>query len=330
MVRDRRAFTLIELLVVIAIIAVLIALLLPAVQSAREAARRSQCVNNLKQLGLGIANYHDVNLALPPTSDYNNFPDMAMKPRLLPFMEQTAALNAVNYSLSMRDVSNWTISVIKLSVFVCPSDPNQPAANSTLNGVTAVGGSHSYPNNLGTFYRRAGGRLDGPAHQMSVPNGSRGGLVTIASITDGTTNTAMFSEWVRGTGTSASPDGKHWVYRASIPENNTLSLAQISAACQSATTRAEARKGNLWLDHNTPRGGGYSHVNTPNKKGCWFADASASKFHTLVGASSFHPGGVNVSFLDGSVRFVKDTVSPTVWWAIATYNGGEIVSADSF
>src|SRR4051812_35720963 len=164
----RRGFTLIELLVVIAIIAVLIALLLPAVQAAREAARRAQCVNNLKQLALAVSTYSDVHGALPSTADANASPDLAMKPRVLPFMEQAVIYNAMNMSLSVRDIANSTLAIVQVSTLVCPSDPNQPSSTVTFNGISALGGSHCYPNNLGTFYRLNGNKVDGPAHEMSA------------------------------------------------------------------------------------------------------------------------------------------------------------------
>lgn len=172
-----RGFTLIELLVVIAIIGGLIALLLPAVQAAREAARRMQCVNNLKQLGLATMNYNDVHGALPPNSGFDPplAPDFAMKPRLLPFLEQTAAYNAANMSLSSRDAANWTINVIQIASFLCPSDGNVPSGTSALNGVSRTVGYHSYPNNLGTFYRRNGNRFDGPATN-SAPTAARSSI----------------------------------------------------------------------------------------------------------------------------------------------------------
>src|SRR4051812_30319003 len=222
----RRGFTLIELLVVIAIIAVLIALLLPAVQSAREAARRMQCINNLKQLGLAAANYGDVNGAVPPTASAlanNNF---SMKVRLLSTLEQEALYNSVNQSFVYDNAANLTAYVIVINTFNCPSDGNNPGVNKgpqqyfpPPNGPLTPAGPTSYANNIGTTANLSGGRFDGPAY--AIGNTSLGPIVTLASITDGTSNTAIFSEWVKGKGTGANisvanasitGDGTHMIY----------------------------------------------------------------------------------------------------------------------
>jgi prepilin-type processing-associated H-X9-DG protein len=326
------------LLVVIAIIAVLIALLLPAVQAAREAARRAQCVNNLKQLGLAIQNYHDVNGALPPTalaSSATVTPDFAMKGRMLPFFEQTASYNALNSSFLYNDPTNFTVRILQINTFLCPSDANVPNGSTTVGGMTGQPGYHSYPNNIGTFARNNGNTYDGPAYEMAA---GFGGAVTLASITDGTSNTAIFSEYVRGRNT-ANADGLFQIYKDTTdPSATAAPLTQLSADCMAVptvasgtvlTTSDQWQKGADWLNQNCGKGGGYSHIMTPNTKACYFSDTNASKTYTMVGASSNHSGGVNVGFLDGTVRFVKNSVSKQTWWAIATKSGGEVISSDS-
>ena len=342
--RHRRGFTLIELLVVIAIIAVLIALLLPAVQAAREAARRAQCVNNLKQLGLAVQNYHDVNGAFPPTAislpatpvppPYNDF---SMKARLIPFLEQQAAFNALNMSFASTNANgvNWTVRTTQLGVLLCPSDSNVPCGTTAVGGVARQIGHSSYGNNIGTIYNLNGGMLDGPAYLMGQP--AYGGTVAIASIVDGTSNTAIFSEWVQGMNKTPG-DGKHQIYVAGTPFSsaNPTPLLTLRASCQSSTTWYPAganppddRKGEEWLNQNCSEGGCYSHIMTPNQKGCFHQGQGEHTIYTIVGAQSNHAGGVNVAMLDGSVKFVKDSVSAQSWWALATKAGGEVISADS-
>ncbi len=349
----RRGFTLIELLVVIAIIAVLIALLLPAVQAAREAARRSQCVNNLKQLGLAVANYNDVVGALPPTANGYNQPwgnatNLSMKVHLLPFIEQQVLYNAINQSFNWNNKGtnaycNATVVVTNLNVYNCPSDGNTPNVQFNVPGQgNRPQGTTNYGNNIGVCRSFSGGRIDGPAYVMGMP--AYGPVVTLASVTDGTSNTAIFSEWIKGTGQYRYD--KSTIFASNVPFSNTMpplipgglgaSMQAVSARCQSATSFYTAsgigdHKGYCWMEHSNGLGGGYSHLNTPNKKACEFADNDKyPNSHTLVGASSNHPGGVNVAFLDGSVRFVKDSVSYQSWGSIATKAGGEVIDANSY
>ena len=352
----RRAFTLIELLVVIAIIAVLIALLLPAVQSAREAARRAQCTNNLKQLGIALHNYIDSNNSLPPTgnsvavnsltADSNDF---SLLCRLLPYFEQQAVYNAFNQAFDYNLVPNVTGSATRINAFLCPSDPND-----IRRGISAWQGhdfgDSNYGNNIGTIRTLTGGQFDGPAYMMGSNANGYGGVVTLASITDGTSNTAMFSEWLKGRNTATA--GNHMIYLVSFPYTRTSpfspqvpagstglqsTLQTLSAQCQVSTNFSkQTTKGFCWAVQSCGVGGGYSHVNPPNKKACTFSNMNDTyprtydyAAATMIGASSQHPGGVNVGLLDGSVKFVKDSVNLGTWGALSTKSGGEIISSDS-
>jgi prepilin-type N-terminal cleavage/methylation domain-containing protein/prepilin-type processing-associated H-X9-DG protein len=327
----RRAFTLIELLVVIAIIAVLIALLLPAVQAAREAARRSQCVNNLKQLGLAVMNYESANGCIPPTSNNTTVPvgigqtnDFSFKVRLLPFLELGTHFNNLNQSQVSTSAQNTTIHNVQVKSFQCPSDGNDPGSPT---------GDTNYPNNVGLTRAIAGssttGPLDGPAYKMGqAPENS---TVTLASVTDGTSNTAIISEWIKGKNSGTARGGLDQVYNVGISEVPGQTVLQYQQKCLAATAVAYAQKGIDWLLDTCGKGGCYSHIMTPNRRACWYgAGDNGNTDTTVVGTSSNHAGGVNVCFLDGSVKFIKDSVNNQTWWGIATKAGGEVIDASSY
>jgi prepilin-type processing-associated H-X9-DG protein len=176
-----------------------------------------------------------------------------------------------------------------------------------------------------------GNRFDGPAYVLANP--STGGAVTIASITDGLSNTAIWSEWIRGRNEVLSR-GLWQIYVAPIALNGTTFVSPLTTlmACRSTGTTApiaSGQKGQKWFNHSCSQGGGYSHIMTPNLNACKWNNTGDGQYRTIVGPSSNHPGGVNVGFLDGSVRFIKNSVSQQSWWGIATKAGGEVISASS-
>jgi prepilin-type N-terminal cleavage/methylation domain-containing protein/prepilin-type processing-associated H-X9-DG protein len=368
MVKRSRGFTLIELLVVIAIIAVLIALLLPAVQSAREAARRAQCTNNLKQIGLAIHNYISANETVPPSGTrhdttrdggapnpvlpgYVRQNPWSMKARLLPFFEQQVLANACNfdldpewsngtsYDLSGWEPSNWTVRQVTIASFLCPSDNKPGNLNDNHRGPSASRQA-SYPNNAGNNRRFNGWVPDGPAYFPGWDDRIRN-PITLALVTDGTNNTAIFSEWIKGDGIEPAnaKDGLGMTYKNSgVQSNNNMGnpngeYLNAQQCQQRGLTRQFSWKGERWIAQDLGRGGFYNHTQLPNRRSCYYDDQCCEgpdRYESMLAAGSAHPGGVNVLFMDGSVRFVKSSVSYAAWHAIGSKDGGEVVGADQF
>jgi prepilin-type N-terminal cleavage/methylation domain-containing protein/prepilin-type processing-associated H-X9-DG protein len=379
----RGGFTLIELLVVIAIISVLIALLLPAVQAAREAARRTQCINNLKQIGLALHNYISANDILPPggfpawvaeTGTYINNGDFSVHARLLSFLEQQTLFNAANFSVAafnstVGDVTNHTIHATTVNAFLCPSDPPPSwlieGTNSQLENIVAPG--NTYFASVGSSLEFDASWTGGPpnglfAYQGAVNGTSAFGLSTavlssqstsptrLAAITDGTSNTVAFGEWKTGSGNlNQVTIPQDIIFLGQYPPGVTrgtpgmqmpyggAALQQWLPLCSAAATNSSNRFaktptiGEDWLMALV----GYSLGNLlvpPNPKtpNCDTNGSGTLANPGLYGLSSYHPGGANTLFADGSVHFLKDSTSLAVIWALGSRAQGEVLSSDSF
>ncbi|WP_165072927.1 DUF1559 domain-containing protein [Paludisphaera rhizosphaerae] len=367
---SRRGFTLIELLVVIAIIAVLIALLLPAVQSAREAARRAQCVNNLKQIGLAVHNFESANNEFPPgmgpaplaAPSLGSGTRVGVQALILPYLEQASLYGTFNLQLEINSTGeNDTARCQQIGAFLCPSDGKgfrSPGTRTYANSIGSWGQSNYYGSNgatasqiyntvstsfpynetnsgtLGVF--NVSLNVSAPAPTTAVPSPDFRKVTsktTIASISDGTSNTAMFAE-IRISNipypvTANIPGDYNTVYLPSswtVPVDNYVPQAGCSGVPYN--TRI-TYKGQQYYRGNIPELAYYNHTQTPNTKQMDCGDVTYFTSAHMA-ARSYHSGGVNVAFCDGSVKFIKDSISLTTWMALGTRAGGEVVSADAY
>jgi prepilin-type N-terminal cleavage/methylation domain-containing protein len=330
---SRRAFTLIELLVVIAIIAVLIALLLPAVQQAREAARRSQCKNNLKQLGLALHNYHDTTGMFPmmrnagAISQYNATGWIG----LLPYVDQAPLYNQIGNAHNDSTYS-WDQAFVpwqsRLAVFLCASD----STNETPSGIGPVK-TRNYRMCLGdTINNNYSGQTRGLFGYISN--------VRIRGVSDGTSNTIAMSERVVGT-LGDNKNARAWVAQGVTGYDTNPSVCRaLATSGRYASTQSIMRTdfSNMWSDGSV-HCAAFSTVLPPNSASCGHCTNYVD--WELVSATSMHEGGVHVLMTDGAVRFVSENIdagnqtaanvssgpSPYgVWGALGTREGAETVA----
>ena len=359
----RRGFTLIELLVVIAIIAVLIALLLPAVQAAREAARRTQCVNNMKQLGLGIHNYLSANGTFPmgassaiydATLVYNVKQNLSLHAALLPYIEQTQIANALNFNFGCEDSSgtlaylvNSTGTNAKIAAFCCPSDPN--AGIPDHNGTPNTNNYYGYVGTTTTFSQIG---TNAPYANLNVKSlgmpttGLFGFQLAngIETCIDGTSNTIAFAEAVVGNQSQRARQQRTGVVNVSGIQSyeavdiSSLGVASVKAAlatCQAAWNAGsglDLQRGENWA-HGSMCMTLFNAVGTPNlynDSWTYCARIGSGSRADFNNADSYHPGGVNVTMADGSVKYIKDTVNISTWMALGTKSNGEVIGADQF
>jgi prepilin-type N-terminal cleavage/methylation domain-containing protein len=332
----QRAFTLLELLVTIGIIGLLAGLLLPAVQSAREASRRAECTNNLKQIGLAIQAYLASCGVFPPvcleTVTNEGWGGHYYSPfvQLLPELEQTPLFNATNFAWVPTDATmlqaNSTVMTTSVGLFLCPSDAGSGVAG----------------------YGRCNYRFNmGPMHKIwyyhDITKDFSCGPFTVfqcyrpADFGDGLSNTVGASERLQGDWRTDTIKRGGDYGLVNVDQQNVASVDQAVQVCAASPPMGayESRGGESWFlsgFHFT----GYNHSAPPNPKSAGCAlDAMREDMHNrtlhngVFSATSYHPGGVVVLLMDGSTRFVKDAIDLAIWRAVATRSGGEVFGADS-
>lgn len=322
MIRRISGFTLVELLVVIAIIGILVGLLLPAIQATREAARRMSCQNNLKQLGLALHNHESLRNQLPPLGDYQTngvAVYWSMQTRLLPYAEQANIQNLIDYSRPINQQSH--VAKVRIPFLICPSEINDRERH---DGPSFIHYPLSYGANAGEW------------QIMQPPLGRGTGVFVVnqwmrlASLTDGTSNTLGMSE-VKAF-TPYLRDGGNPATAALVP-NTPGDVALFGGEFKSDSGHTE------WVDARTHQTG-FTTTFAPNQMVPYqingitydidFTSMREGRSPTLpsyaiVTSRSYHSGGVNSLLMDGSVRFVAQTIERNVWRALGTRDSGEVI-----
>jgi len=368
-------FTLIELLVVIAIIAVLIALLLPAVQSAREAARRAQCTNNLKQLGLALANYESATNAYPqcygqraawdplnsyPTVGDSGWGNSSIHALVMPYMEGNPIYNSINFNIALSDNEDNGVQATaigtRVNSFLCPSS-GLPVGNLYCGSLNVPFPGNNYWGSIGPTVLPWGSATTVPG-MFSTSCCGEPGQVGVSAVTDGTSNTIAFGEWKVGDFNSNQLSLQDVIdimqnkvgnfgswnnqQQSSMPAAGLPAFTTFLQTCQGAAP-ASTSGSNNWKTNKSMLGRDWAQgmlghtlgttLLPPNSPyyNCnmesWGGDFDAP---SMINLSSFHPGGANVAFADGSVRFVKSSTAQNVIWSLGSKAGGEVLSADQY
>lgn len=332
MSQSRRAFTLVELLVVIAIIGILVGLLLPAVQAAREAARRMQCSNNLKQIGLSLHNYESTFKRLP-AGTFNDATrgranNSGPHPMIMPYIEQNNAFQLFDFSVDLNTAAvNQIARQQNVPVFQCPSQkgvarfvlaaPQCPNGCGNTNYVQSLGNNANYASNNGPFGRRFGARF--------------------GDISDGLSNTGLFAEIVLGpaggsptTGIVPAGSADDLAVATNLPfatwdagpNGDTIAVS----ACDNRATSAYLYRGKQYY-RGIVVATYYSHTLTPNspRRDC-IRGTGVDRGH--MASRSYHTGGAQIVLGDGSVHFASSSTDEIVWRALGSRAGGEVVNVD--
>jgi prepilin-type N-terminal cleavage/methylation domain-containing protein/prepilin-type processing-associated H-X9-DG protein len=325
---SRKAFTLVELLVVIAIIGVLVGLLLPAIQAARESARRTQCTNHLRQMATATLLFHDANKKFPigRQGDEEAF---GQHTELFPFLEESNITLQFDFSKPAKDNP---ARLIQVPLFLCPTDVEDRMQNAGNGADQFQWGKNNYRACAGSEFGKTKGSTKANAKEENNGIFLTNEVVSLRQVTDGTSHTALFSELVRGDADDSRIEIESDLFQ--VKNNNTTNTTDkvyteamaLDLGSAVGATKQTSFAGRNWINGNymTTR---YNHVMPPNTFSVTRGN-SPNNNGGAVTASSRHSEGVNLALADGSVRFVQTGIDITIWRALGSRSGDEIVQGD--